>query len=294
MLRINSKHAIKLGGITVLLIPHSQKHVYRFRVNMQWLYFTVIFLFSFCILSAITLFWYNKTEMQKKNRENEMSVWNNHKWIILNEETKIDRQIKYFTNYGNNLYYQIWDKPYDDTVGDVESAGMDSQKFLKFMQPLDNVLEFIIVREENYKNLPLGWPIEQGTITSEFGDRISPFGFTTDFHTGTDFANAIGTPIKATADGEIIFAGGSNTGYGNYVKILHAHGFITLYGHLSKILVQEKQYIKRGDVVALLGRSGSATGPHVHYEVRQAETDSNNSSYELFLNPLPFFKEKWN
>jgi len=276
-----------------MLIPHSQKHVYRLRINKWWIYFVIFFLISICVFSAITLLWYQQIKAQRKFQESEMRVWDNHKWVIDNEQSKIQEKISNFTSYGNRFYYQIWNIVYDNDILSGQTYNFVNARFERDLKPLENVIEFIILREENFRNLPLGWPIEQGTITSEFGDRVSPFGFTTDFHSGTDFANAIGTPIHATSDGEIIFAGSSNTGYGNYVKILHPHGFITLYGHASKVLVQEKQTVRRGDVIALLGRSGSVTGPHVHYEVRQESYDDQKIPYELYLNPLPFIKETW-
>lgn len=284
---------IKLGGITVMIIPHSQKHVYRLRINKWWIYFVIFTIASVFVLSSATLLWYRNVENQKQAQEKEMDIWNNHRWVVYNEQVKIIEKIRNLVYYGDNFYYQIWNLPYNrDNLPNIEGE-LDSKGFAKAMQPLDSVIEFVILREENFKNLPLGWPIDVGTMTSEFGDRISPFGFNTDFHSGADFANAIGTPIYATSDGQVTFAGGSNTGYGNYVKILHQHGFVTLYGHASKILVQEKQIVKRGDVIALLGRSGSVTGPHVHYEIRLESYDEQNIPYELFLNPMPFFKEKW-
>lgn len=296
MPRKTRKHSVKLGGITLILIPHSQKHVYRLRINSHWVYFVVFLISALTLLSVTTLVYGNKIDQQKKRVEKEMNVWNNHKWIVSREESQIDEKVRFFLEYGNQLYNLIWDDslPPNDVNFQVSLNSLSSDEFYKIMEPLNNVLQFIIVREENFKNLPLGWPVDEGSITSGFGDRVSPFGFTTDFHTGTDFANAIGTPIKATADGKVIFAGASNTGYGIYVKILHSHGFITLYGHASKILVKENDHVKRGEVIALLGRTGSATGPHVHYEVRQEARDDHNQPYELFLNPLPFFKEKWN
>jgi len=276
-----------------MIIPHSQKRVYRLRINRRWIYFVGIFVFAVLALSATTLLWYNRVETQRRAEEKSMDTWKNHRWVVNHDQAGIEEKVQKFITYGGDFYYQIWKNQYDESGMPSEPAGLDSERFAKALRPLDSVIEFVILREENFKNLPLGWPIDQGSVTSEFGDRISPFGFNTDFHSGTDFANAIGTPIHATSDGEVMFAGGSNTGYGNYVKILHPHGFITLYGHASRILVQEKQKVKRGDVIALLGRSGSVTGPHVHYEVRQEAFDAQNVAYELFLNPLPFFKEKW-
>lgn len=292
MIGVNAKNSLKLGGITLMIIPHSQKKIIKFRINLQWFYFVSFFLLMVCGLSAAAIYWNQKASVEKNKKESEMTVWSKKRWIVSRNEGLISDQVRNFMEYGNSFYYQIWEKPYNDSFKDEDRA-LNSADFKELMLPLEKVLQFVIRREENFSNLPLGWPVKQGSITSDFGDRVSPFGFTTDFHTGTDFANTIGTPIYATADGEVTFAGNSYSGYGNYVKILHKHGFTTLYGHASKVLVIEHQQVKRGDVIALIGRTGSATGPHVHYEVREQGIDEAGYPYELFLNPLPFFKENW-
>jgi hypothetical protein len=290
---VKSKHSIKLGGITLMLIPHSQKKILKLRINGQWFIFIAILLILLCGLSVAAIYWNQQTAREKFKNESEMNVWDTKKWIVSHSESQIFNQIKSFKNYGNGFYYQIWDKSIYTNTTEDSMIQLDSEVFQELMLPLDRVLQFIIEREENFLNLPLGWPVTQGSITSDFGDRVSPFGFTTDFHSGTDFANVVGTPIFATASGEVTYAGNSNTGYGYYVKILHNHGFLTLYAHASKILVQEKQQVKRGEMIALMGRSGSVTGPHVHYEIRQFSLDEAGYPFELFLNPLPFVKEKW-
>ena len=113
---------------------------------------------------------------------------------------------------------------------------------------------------------PSIWPAI-GRLTDFFGGRRNPFGGGGEFHPGQDIANAVGTPIIATANGIIITAGWQS-GYGRMVEIDHGNGITTRYGHLSKIEVAEGQEIIRGEVIGLLGSSGRSTGPHVHYEVR--------------------------
>ena len=89
-----------------------------------------------------------------------------------------------------------------------------------------------------------------------------------EFHTGIDIAVPEGTPVRATADGVVEYAGDGRGGYGNVVYIDHPGGFITIYGHNSRLLVRAGQSVKAGDIIALSGNTGYSTGPHVHYEIR--------------------------
>ncbi|HEX2912060.1 MAG TPA: peptidoglycan DD-metalloendopeptidase family protein [Chloroflexia bacterium] len=89
-----------------------------------------------------------------------------------------------------------------------------------------------------------------------------------EFHTGIDIAVPEGTPVHATADGVVEYAGDGRGGYGNVVFIDHAGGYTTIYGHNSRLLVKPGQVVHTGDVIALSGSTGYSTGPHVHYEIR--------------------------
>lgn len=100
------------------------------------------------------------------------------------------------------------------------------------------------------------------------------------FHKGIDIAAPMGTDVYCAAQGKVIFAG-QKSGYGNCVIIEHGNGLATLYGHLSKILVDANQQVKIGDVIAKVGSTGRSTGPHLHYEVRKNNTPINP---KLFLN----------
>lgn len=131
---------------------------------------------------------------------------------------------------------------------------------------LSNLREQLAERNKRLKATPTDWPT-QGSVTSRFGWRRSPFGGGSDFHPGIDIANAVGTPVYATADG-IVTSAGWYSGYGQYVEIEHGYGYATAYGHNSVIAVGVGQAVKRGDVVAYMGNTGYSTGSHLHYEVK--------------------------
>ncbi len=112
---------------------------------------------------------------------------------------------------------------------------------------------------------PSIWPVK-GWVTSDFGHRRSPFGYSNEFHKGMDIASQSGTPVVASADGVVTLANYKG-GYGQSVIINHGFGVNTLYGHNSSILVHEGQRIKKGTPIALVGSTGHSTGPHCHFEV---------------------------
>lgn len=102
-----------------------------------------------------------------------------------------------------------------------------------------------------------------GTYTSSFGARWGTL------HAGVDIANAIGTPIYAVADGEVIDSGPAS-GFGMWVRVLHPDGTITVYGHINETLVTVGQKVMAGDQIATMGNRGFSTGPHLHFEVHLA------------------------
>jgi len=135
---------------------------------------------------------------------------------------------------------------------------------------------------------PVGGSVNQGFGPTDFSlePPLRYNGvFYPHFHTGLDIGNALGTPIGASADGVVILAtsslngAGQLTGYGNYVVIDHGGGFLSLYGHMEKLLVTTGQVVKQGEVIGLLGSTGWSTGPHLHFEIR---------SNGVFVDPAPY------
>jgi murein DD-endopeptidase MepM/ murein hydrolase activator NlpD len=108
----------------------------------------------------------------------------------------------------------------------------------------------------------------QGYWSSPYGWRDDPFTGKRTFHRGVDIATQTGNPVIATADGIVIQTKSDKIG-GRTIKISHPKtGFVTVYCHLSKYLVKPGQKVTRGDPIGLIGRTGRARGPHVHYEIR--------------------------
>jgi murein DD-endopeptidase MepM/ murein hydrolase activator NlpD len=124
---------------------------------------------------------------------------------------------------------------------------------------------------------PSMWPVE-GRLGSGFGSRQDPFNGEGAFHSGIDIEAPYGTPVRATADGEVTGAS-MGAGYGRQVVLNHGHDVLTVYGHLSVIAVLAGQHVTRGQVIGYVGQSGRATGPHLHYEVRVHNVPVNPHKY---------------
>jgi len=113
-----------------------------------------------------------------------------------------------------------------------------------------------------------------GPLTSYFGYRYHPILHFTRFHAGVDIGAGWGAPIVAAADGQVAAAGWAG-GYGREVRIAHAGGMMTVYGHMSEIVAEPGSYVHAGQLIGYVGSSGLSTGPHLHFEVRMNGTPVN-------------------
>ena len=120
----------------------------------------------------------------------------------------------------------------------------------------------------------------RGFRTRGFGMKYDPFTGYKQFHSGIDIGNKTGTPVYATADGVVKFAGRSG-GLGNLITVNHGYGYQTRYAHLSKIKVNRGHKVRRGDLIGLIGSTGYSTGPHLHYEVIKNGKSVNPLEYIL-------------
>ncbi len=111
------------------------------------------------------------------------------------------------------------------------------------------------------KNSYFMWPV-RGTVTSKFGMRKGRP------HDGLDIGGKKGSLIRAAASGKVLFSDWGPTGYGNIIIIKHNENLISVYAHNQKNLVRKNKFVKKGEKIALLGDTGRATGPHVHFEIR--------------------------
>lgn len=118
------------------------------------------------------------------------------------------------------------------------------------------------------KKMFLRTPVKFGRMTSSYSiRRFHPVSKRYRAHTGIDYGAPMGTPIFATANGRVTYAGWK-AGYGKLLIVKHPNGYETYYGHCSKLLKKPGQLVEQGQLIAKVGQTGLATGPHVHYEVR--------------------------
>ncbi len=125
--------------------------------------------------------------------------------------------------------------------------------------------EFFKEQKRLLASTPSIWPV-RGWPSSRFGYRTSPFTGKKEFHRGLDISARMKTPVIAPADGTVSAIRWDRWS-GNVLCVNHGYGLETIYAHLQEILVERKQFVRRGETIALLGNTGRSTGPHLHYEV---------------------------
>ncbi len=139
--------------------------------------------------------------------------------------------------------------------------------------------QHILDKNSFLKSTPTLLPTK-GWITSYYGPRISPTSKILRMHEGLDIGARTGTPIVASADGRVIFAG-AKPGFGKFVHIDHGYGIESFYAHAKKLHTKKGTIVNRGDLIAAIGNTGASTGPHLHYEIRVNGTPVNPMYYIL-------------
>ena len=156
-------------------------------------------------------------------------------------------------------------------IADAAPAPVEAPSFGSLLNHLAQ--EAAVARQSS----PMLMPVT-GDITSPFGERQNPLGAGTEFHPGVDIAADEGTPIRAAMGGRVVGVG-RDGGYGNLVTIDDGNGLTTRYAHCSQVFARIGQNVAPGDVIAAVGSTGRATGPHLHFEVRENDRP---------VDPLPF------
>jgi len=293
---------VQKDEFTIVVFPGTLSSPKKFRLPKKFaklgFIFTGVLFFAFCGASVYFVQQYlqlqgNEAELSKLRKESKIRKIQVEKFShqVKNFETEMSRlerfekKLRVITalensprsvekNWGVGGPYGLTSSSFNTSMGRgatsmVErlSNGLDHlDKQAKIQsisfQELDNYFK-------NQKSLlsstPSIWPT-RGWVTSKFGFRKSPFTGLREKHQGWDIAARSGSPVRATADGEVVVEG-REYGYGNMIEINHGYGVVTRYGHNSKHLVKVGDRVKRGQVISLVGSTGRSTGPHLHYEV---------------------------
>lgn len=154
-------------------------------------------------------------------------------------------------------------------LSDVLDERMDKLSALDSLLRRDRLSKYVV---------PSEMPIETDWFSSGYGYRLDPFTGKRAFHEGVDFSADIGTPIKASAGGVVVYSG-RHPEYGNMVEIDHGDELISRYAHASKRLVELGQVVLQGQKIAEVGNTGRSTGPHLHFEIRHKDKSLNPSRF---------------
>ena len=269
---------------TVLFVSHDQKNMRPVSVSTNLLRFRkLILLAAGAIFVGLTLIiillvgqYLNGNQqlalLSQKIRSMHILASKIDTNLVREKFSHIDQQL---LNINNSLKERGLRAVFKEGIGgepdhDIGSFDELSDFYETYLKKINYTLDYT----------PLGAPFP-GAITSTFGHRENPFnGSGIETHKGLDIRGPMGAPVRAMANGVVIFAG-RRGGFGNCIMIKHANGFETLYGHLSKILITNGQQIKIGDQIGNIGSTGRSTGPHLHYEVHK---DGQRINPQTFLN----------
>ncbi len=160
----------------------------------------------------------------------------------------------------------------------IEAVDVLKGSFVEQEITVNEMIALLNEKKDKVAATPSIYPT-YGYITSNYGYRVDPVYGGREFHTGMDIANTHGSQVFATADGVVTAAHYAYNGYGYQVIVNHGNGFETFYGHNSRLAVKPGDYVRKGEVIAYVGRTGKTTGSHVHYEVRLYGQTTNPQTY---------------
>jgi murein DD-endopeptidase MepM/ murein hydrolase activator NlpD len=288
--RFNQKGREKL---TVMLIPHSEKKIFNFQISLFTISFLVLLLSGIVITFFVTTSRYSLTKREveslQKSQEGSVTALK----LLKKEITSLDTTVEGYKGNIKDIIKLLGASQSENIFGlggpeteiknlseilgltntndyrtELETIQKINEDISTSKRVLQNFMKFLAAREEIIQKIPNNWPIiGGGFITSGFGMRRSPFSGNLAVHQGVDISWWPGAPIRASADGVVVFSG-MKGGYGRTVQIQHEYGFQTLYGHLSSISAYEGKQVNKGEILGFLGRTGRSTGFHLHYEVR--------------------------
>ncbi len=209
----------------------------------------------------------DRLETLKTQKEREINDREKQINVLTEKEEKLQAQNQFYS-------LQIKSKVEDidalsSKLDDIEAMiGLKDEKIEQLTRETldsisDNTKYFTLL------TIPNGSPLKNTRVTSPYGYRIHPITKKKKFHRGIDLRAKMRTPVKATANGVVVYVRSRDIGgFGRVIKVQHSFGFMTIYAHLNKTEVKLGDVIRKGQVIGLSGNSGTSSGAHLHYEVR--------------------------
>lgn len=271
---------------TILFVNKGPQGIRPLQVSSKLLlnwkkYAAGLFVFFFSLVGTIVYLTVNNIQQYKFQRSLSKKISMMHALLaqadtsaVKKKFSNIDKELSVINDYLKARGIQtVYKEPGFDTEDNDNISAAEMGEYY------ENYLNRVLY---NISYTPLGLPYH-GPITSTFGKRENPFGGeNVETHKGLDIKGPMGGEVKAMAKGIVEFAG-RKSGFGNCIVLKHGNGFETLYGHLSKILVNVGDQIDIGQQIGNIGSTGRSTGPHLHYEVHRYGQKINPQSF-LTLN----------
>jgi len=290
--------------LTVMFVPHTERRIFNFQISNFTILFSVVLIIVIVLVAFFAIKNYSSVKQKKEIFEQEnveiVQRLNQFKETIsplklstVQLKKSIEDLLKKIGSLNANINVNMPAGGVSIPIPDhilTKSPNFQYDPMLTKLATITNISnrlgsEMANIKEylKHFKNLtreiPSLWPVFGGGFTtSPFGPRFSPFTGKAELHTGYDITAMPGTPIKATADGKVLISG-NNSGYGLMVELQHKYGFHSVYGHCMSLAVKEGDWVEKGQIIAYIGRTGAATGYHLHYEVRIGEQ---------VIDPAPF------
>lgn len=262
--------------ITIMLVPHSKSKPLNFKVPLAAIVSTLFFsLIGLIYILTVTI----NTFEYYRMKEN-LNYYSEQFAEIKNTISTLKRAEAQFTRLFSHDSKEDVLKSIDSPDSGSINLEILKQDVQSAVENIREIRDYLRVQHDIYVATPIGFPID-GYISSRFGRRINPIRGGQEFHTGLDLSSDYGEPVRATADGIVSFSGRKGVN-GNLVGLEHGHGFSTFYAHNKINLVKVGQEVKRGDIIAYVGSTGSSTGPHVHYEIWKNRKPVDPQKYKAY------------
>jgi len=203
---------------------------------------------------------------------------------VIFETNPIPDEIRNAGFGGSNKYSEMSKYEHSDVIINLnKKIDILTKQIYIQSKSFDELEELVEDKNKMLSSIPAIQPISKNKsyLASGFGTRMHPIYKIKKMHAGLDFTAPKGTPVYATGDGTVEKARyNKRSGYGKHVTINHGYGYKSLYAHLDKYVVKEKQKVKRGEIIGFVGNTGRSVAPHLHYEITK-----NNKK----INPIYYF-----
>lgn len=278
---------------TVMLIPHSEKKIFNFKISV----FSLVFI-SFILSGIILVFFVFSTQFsglsQMLTTKTDALRDTSASLEIMRDEVNELRKVSRSFEASLNSTLGILGIEASSNNSDINASGdlasfydieeqdggtlkeiTDLQSLKTFLsksgESLEMVTDIFASQGDLLADLPTVWPVGSGIgrITNYFGPEIHPFTGQWYLHKGIDIASyRRGISIIAAANGKVVERMYDAMGFGNYVVIRHSYGYSTKYAHMDKVYVEEGDTVTQGQKLGTMGNTGLSTGQHLHFEVR--------------------------